>query len=115
MAQNDPRDENLERQMKSERRLIVFFHENAGNIGLRLDYFQTMYHKAGCDILAVAYRGYSDSSGKPSEEGIKKDGAAVINFVVKDLAKHYVNRGGVFVLGRSLGGAVATAALSALS
>jgi len=74
-----------------------------------------MYHKGGCDILAVAYRGYSESSGSPSEEGLKLDATAVMKFVDSDLAKHYVNRGGVFILGRSLGGAVATAAVSALS
>ena len=46
-----------------DRRLIVFFHENAGNIGLRLDDFEAMYSGLGVDILAFAYRGYSDSTG----------------------------------------------------
>ena len=81
MAQQDPRAENLEKQMKKDRRLLVFFHENAGNIGLRLDYFQTMYHLANCDVLSIAYRGYSDSTGKPSEDGLKKDGDAIMRFV----------------------------------
>ena len=45
------------------RRLVVFFHENAGNIGLRLDYFQQLYHTLGIDVLVFAYRGYSDSTG----------------------------------------------------
>lgn len=92
----------------------MFFHENAGNIGLRLDYFQMLYHEASADILAVAYRGYSDSTGKPNEEGLKLDAEAVMKFVRSDLAEHYSNRGGVFVIGRSLGGAVAAHAVSSL-
>ena len=92
----------------------MFFHENAGNIGLRLDYFAQLYHHADlqADILAVAYRGYSDSSGKPSEKGLKLDGKAVLKYVNENLAKHYENKGGIFVLGRSLGGAVAAASVS---
>lgn len=29
--------------------------------------------------MIIAYRGYSDSEGSPSEEGIKKDGTAILN------------------------------------
>mmetsp|Transcript_9879 Transcript_9879/g.12255 ORF Transcript_9879/g.12255 Transcript_9879/m.12255 type:complete len:88 (+) Transcript_9879:194-457(+) len=67
MADNDPRNEQARSAMGSDRRLVVFFHENAGNLGLRLDYFQMLYHEANCDVLAIAYRGYSASSGKPTE------------------------------------------------
>jgi hypothetical protein len=42
---------------------VIFFHENAGNIGLRLDYFELIYHKLEVNIVAVAYRGYSKSEG----------------------------------------------------
>ena len=52
---------------------IVFMHESSGNIGLRLDYFQAVYHKLNVNILTFAYRGYSRSEGHPSEEGIKMD------------------------------------------
>jgi len=40
---------------------IVFMHENAGNIGLRLDYFEHICNNIGCNIVAIAYRGYSKS------------------------------------------------------
>ena len=76
MTLSDPRQEDLLPQMRENRRLLIFFHENAGNLGLRLDYFNLMYHKGNCDILAVAYRGYSDSSGFPSEQGLKNDAIA---------------------------------------
>lgn len=115
MAEYDPRIESIRSNMRPTRRLIVFFHENAGNLGLRLDYFSTLYHEIDCDILALAYRGYSSSSGKPTEEGLKLDAEAVMAFVDQDLAPHYIYNGGVFVVGRSLGGAVAAAAISAMN
>lgn len=40
---------------------VVFFHENAGNIGLRLDYFERLCKQVGVNVLCVAYRGYSGS------------------------------------------------------
>jgi hypothetical protein len=40
---------------------VVFFHENAGNIGLRLDYFELMCKHVGVNLLCIAYRGYSRS------------------------------------------------------
>ena len=41
MAEHDPRIESIngEVAMREDRRLVVFFHENAGNLGLRLDFF----------------------------------------------------------------------------
>lgn len=40
---------------------VVFFHENAGNIGLRLDYFELLCKHVGVNVLCIAYRGYSSS------------------------------------------------------
>ena len=70
--------------------MVIFFQENAGNLGLRLDYFKELYSNLECDVLAVAYRGYGRSSGKPSEEGLKLDSDAVMDYFVKELADHYV-------------------------
>ena len=39
MADSDPRSDQSRAEMDKDRRLVVFFHENAGNLGLRLDYF----------------------------------------------------------------------------
>ena len=44
-----------------KQRTIIFMHENAGNIGLRLDWFEMIYKGLGVNILSVAYRGYSSS------------------------------------------------------
>ena len=37
---------------------VVFFHENAGNIGMRLQYLLHYQKNVNCNILIVAYRGY---------------------------------------------------------
>ena len=60
---------------------ILFMHENAGNIGLRLDYFETVYHQLNANIITFAYRGYSRSEGKPTEMGIKMDADAIAEYV----------------------------------
>lgn len=36
------------------------------DLGYRLDYFESYYKKIGCNIVAVAYRGYDASSGTPN-------------------------------------------------
>lgn len=90
-----------------QRRLMVFFHENAGNIGLRLDYFELAYKRLNCDIFVMAYRGYSDSDGKPDEALIKKDMEYVNSYITSQFKHKYYHAGGIYLVGRSLGGAVA--------
>jgi fermentation-respiration switch protein FrsA (DUF1100 family) len=53
-------------------------HENAGNIGLRMDFFEHMVGSLEVNILTVAYRGYSQSQGTPTEIGLKRDGLAIM-------------------------------------
>ena len=64
-----------------------------------------MYTNLGCNILAVAYRGFSASEGKPSQEGILLDSEAVLEYAKTE---ERINNERVFLVGRSLGGAVAT-------
>jgi len=56
-------------------------HENAGNIGLRLDYYEALYHKLNVNIISFAYRGYSGNEGTPSEAGLKIDADAIHDYV----------------------------------
>ena len=89
------------------RKTVVFFHENAGNLGLRLDYFSMLYNEMGLNVISFAYRGYSDSilqAGFPSESSIKQDAHIIMAY----LASYKQQTGApVFAVGRSLGGAVA--------
>lgn len=78
-------------------------HENAGNIGLRMDFFESLYEKLEVNIVAFGYRGYSYSEGSPSEEGLKKDADAIVNYLQTE---QKINQRSIFIQGRSLGGAV---------
>ena len=51
----------------------------------------------------VAYRGYSNSEGKPTEAGLELDAEAVFNFA---LNCSLIDPKRFFIFGRSLGGAV---------
>jgi pimeloyl-ACP methyl ester carboxylesterase len=84
---------------------IVFFHGNAGNIGLRLPNARQMMKNLNVNVMMVEYRGYGDSDTvKPNEEGLKLDGQAALRFI----AKHpKIDPLKIFVFGRSLGGSVA--------
>ena len=89
---------------------VLYFHGNAGNIGNRLVMYNEVWEKIGCNVLAVDYRGYGDSEDStPTERGLNADADAALAWV---LARPDVDSSNVFVLGRSLGGAV-TIALAA--
>jgi len=68
-----------------------------------------------CDVLAIAYRGYSGNDGKPSEKGLKSDVEALIQYIQSSGLKEKHASAGVFLIGRSLGGAVAGHALHKLA
>lgn len=82
---------------------ILFFHGNAGNIGLRLPNALQMMRNLQANIMMVEYRGYGDSdSVPPTEEGLKLDALAALDFTARHLPKS-----SIYAFGRSLGGAVA--------
>ena len=57
------------------RPVIVYFHGNGGNLGHRVTRFRALAD-AGYGLMALSYRGYGGSSGRPSEPGIMLDAAA---------------------------------------
>ncbi|KAM3140154.1 bem46 protein [Paramecium bursaria] len=83
---------------------VIFCHENAGNLGHRLEYLESYYKYVGCNILAVAYRGYDESLGSPSQVGIEQDILAIYRYATTNLK---IKESNIFLHGRSLGGAVA--------
>jgi len=89
---------------------VVFFHGNAGNIGFRLPNARNIYYCTGSNVLLVEYRGYGNSQGAPSEQGLKLDAQAAIEFL---LNRPDIDSTKIFLFGRSLGGAVALAAAQA--
>ena len=85
---------------------VMYFHGNAGNIGMRLPLYNDMCNRCKVNVMAVEYRGYGNSSGIPSEEGLRMDADAALNWLMTECES--VNRKRIFLFGRSLGGAVAT-------
>jgi len=83
---------------------IIYFHENAGNIGSRLFAIEALYFELEVNVLIVGYRGYGHSEGTPSEAGLELDAEAIFQFA---LDHKEINNQKIFVLGKSLGGAVA--------
>jgi fermentation-respiration switch protein FrsA (DUF1100 family) len=89
---------------ESARGTVLFFHGNAGNISHRIDYLQ-MFHRLRYSTLIVDYRGYGESTGKPSEAGTYRDAEAAWEYL-----RHakMAQPQDVVIAGESLGAAVAT-------
>ena len=88
----------------SPRAQIVYWHGNGGNLSLWMPVLVDL-HKRGFSVLAVDYRGYGGSTGKPSESGIYKDGDAAVEYFAAKLSRKDVPS---IYWGRSLGCAVAS-------
>ena len=86
---------------------VVYWHGNGGNLSLWLDVIADL-HRHGFSVLAVDYRGYGASSGRPSEKGIYRDADATIRYFAERLRKDVAT----IVWGRSLGSVVAAYAAS---
>jgi len=83
---------------------LVWFHGNRGNISQRLDTVRLLHDHLGLSILLFDYRGYGRSEGRPSEQGLYRDGEAAVQWVRQH--PRLGNQPIVF-FGRSLGSAVA--------
>lgn len=83
---------------------VVHFHGNFANVSNHLtqSYYLT---RRGFDVLIFDYQGYGGSEGRPNPKNTVEDGIASVRYA----AAHLRNpQGGVFLLGQSLGAAVAT-------
>ena len=85
-------------------RVVLYFHGNAGNISHRL-YSIRDWHELGLSVFIIDYRGYGQSDGKPSEQGLYRDAEAAWAYLTDD---REIDPGDVVVFGRSLGGSVAS-------
>jgi alpha-beta hydrolase superfamily lysophospholipase len=83
--------------------VVLQFHGNGQNMSTH--FLQVAWlTKAGFDVVTFDYRGYGESEGTPSREGLFEDGKAVVEWIRRqpDLAKK-----DLFLFGQSLGGNIA--------
>jgi uncharacterized protein len=87
---------------------VVYFHGNGGNLSVWADVFTELWRR-GVDVIAVDYRGYGLSSGRPSERGLYRDVDATLSLVESRLRD---SRAPLVYWGRSLGATFAAYAAS---
>lgn len=85
-------------------RTMIYFHGNAGNVGARIPHIDILVKRLNTNVLILAYRGYGHSEGTPSEDGLRLDAEATLDYALND---DEIDSSRVFVYGQSLGGAVA--------
>jgi hypothetical protein len=85
---------------------VLFWHGNGGNLSLWLDVIVEL-RRRGFSVLAMDYRGYGDSTGRPSERGMYVDADAAVTVFDSQLRKPGIP---VVFWGRSLGTSVAASA-----
>lgn len=85
---------------------VLFFHGNAGSraVSFRVATYTAYTTRLGANVLALDYRGYADSEGTPSEEGLRHDARAAWQWVIDQGA----DPNDIILVGQSLGTAVAT-------
>ena len=82
---------------------ILFFHGN-GEIVADYDDFAPLFNQMGINFLAADYRGYGQSTGKPTVTGMMRDCHVIFDYVQKWLQKNNYP-GPLIAMGRSLGSA----------
>lgn len=84
-------------------KILIYFHGNAGNMYDRIEEASELF-KLKTDVLLVSYRGYAQSEGSPTEQGVYLDGEAALDFAISRLG-YAESR--VIIYGRSIGTSVA--------
>jgi fermentation-respiration switch protein FrsA (DUF1100 family) len=83
--------------------VFLYFHGNGGSLRWRDERFRALIAD-GSGLVALSYRGYGGSSGRPTETGLTEDAATAYSFAV---AGHPAER--IVLWGESLGSALAIA------
>ncbi len=82
---------------------LLFNHGNAGNISHRMDSL-AIFHRLGLNVLIYDYRGYGQSTGRPSEAGLYEDARSAWRWLTDTQG---IAPESVILFGRSMGGAIA--------
>jgi fermentation-respiration switch protein FrsA (DUF1100 family) len=101
-ASTDGSEAGFDAALKAPGFVCLFFHGNGGHRGHRTDLYRTL-SALGLHSVNIDYRGYGDSAGSPSEEGLTTDARTAWAWVTG----RGVPPGRVVLYGESLGCAVA--------
>jgi hypothetical protein len=88
---------------RGEKPVFLYFHGNGASLRWRVDRFRALTAD-GSGLVALSYRGYGGSSGRPTEAGLVNDALAAYAFAC---ARYQPAR--VVLWGESLGSGVAVA------
>jgi fermentation-respiration switch protein FrsA (DUF1100 family) len=86
---------------RGDKPVVIYFHGNGGALRHRIERFRALTSD-GTGLVALSYRGYGGSSGRPTETGLHNDAAAAYDFAA---ARYPVER--IAVWGESLGSGIA--------
>ena len=87
---------------RSQKKTILVFHGNAGTLDNRI-YKLNSLGNLDVNFLIIAWRGYSGSTGKPSEFGLYQDAKSALNW----LNSKEITDDKIVLYGESLGTSVA--------
>jgi fermentation-respiration switch protein FrsA (DUF1100 family) len=83
--------------------VLLFFHGNAGNISHRLESIR-QFLQLGLAVLIIDYRGYGQSDGRTTEQGIYRDAEAAWRYLTETRSTPQEQ---IVVFGRSMGASAA--------
>jgi len=85
-----------------DRKTILFLHGNAGTLNNRI-YKLNFLRDLGYNYLAISWRGFSDNSGDPTEEGLYEDANSAVSW----LNQKGISFDKIILYGESLGTGIA--------
>lgn len=83
--------------------VLLYFHGNGGGLSLRRERIEALA-EAGYGVFILGYRGYSGSTGSPTEEALVADGVLAYDY----LKAQGVAPARIVLFGESLGTGIAT-------
>lgn len=92
---------------------ILFLHGNAATraFNARVQHYQAYSSRLHANVLAIDYRGFAESSGAPSEDGLVRDARAAWEWLISQGAKGE----DILIVGHSLGTGVGARLAAELS
>ncbi|KAL0578946.1 hypothetical protein V5O48_003037 [Marasmius crinis-equi] len=92
---------------------ILFFHGNAATRAFhaRIQHYSSLTARLDANLLAIDYRGFAESTGSPSEEGLVRDARAAWEWLLSQGARGE----DIIIMGHSLGTGVSARLAAQLS